>query len=149
PPSTIGLTVVLALSAAAPADVAQAPAACIAGLIPLERIVAGNPDDLFAGADCRQAAIRCGAFDRSIDFFKRLARKHPRSASVRLNLALAYVDKIPSAGDLRQALLGRDAIGELGRANEIAPTWIGHYTRGFIYLNYPRAFGGGPKAIAE
>lgn len=142
-----GAALALLLAAAPYAE--QEASACPAELEARGREVAGNPDDLSAGADYRQAAIRCGAFDRSIEFFKRLAKTHSESVNVRLNLALAYVDKIPTAGDLRQALLGRDAIREFGKANEIRPTWLGHYTRGFIYLNYPRAFGAGPKAVAE
>ncbi|HSK08345.1 MAG TPA: hypothetical protein VK911_02120, partial [Vicinamibacterales bacterium] len=97
----------------------------------------------------RQTAIRCEAFDRAIDFFKRVTKVHNRSLNARLNLAFAYVDKLPASGDVRQALLGRDAAGEFEKANAIKPTWVAHYTRGFIYLNYPRVFRVARKAIEE
>ncbi len=139
----------VAAAAAAAGMGAEQGSGCAAELGTRERDVSARPDDLGLGADYRQAAIRCKAVDRSIDFFERLAKEHRQSLSAQLNLAFAYVDKIPTSGDLRQALLGRDAVGEFGKAIAIRPTWVAHYTRGFIYLNYPRVIGVGRKAIAD
>ncbi|MHC4431527.1 MAG: FG-GAP-like repeat-containing protein [Planctomycetota bacterium] len=63
----------------------------------LERAVQIAPDRLLYGNTYRTLVRRYGHlyFDRSIRFFEDLAEKYPDSTMVRLNRALAYVDKMP------------------------------------------------------
>lgn len=123
--------------------------ACRQELSQLESRVAAAPDDLVGGAGYRQVAIRCEAFDRSIDFFKRLVARHPASANARMNLGFAFVDKIPVVGDLRQALLGRSAIDQFSKSLDARTTWLACYTRGRIRLFYPDRFGQAKGAVAD
>ncbi len=123
---------------------------CAAEMSGLEAAVAEAPDDLFLGARYRQVVIRCDeGGKRATKFFDRLVKAHPRSAHAWLNAGLAHVDRIPTKGDIRQALLGRGATQRLGRSIDLQPTWVAHYVRGFVYLFYPRVFKVSRKAVAD
>lgn len=118
-------------------------------LAALERAVAGEPDNLRLAAEYRQAVIRAGDFDRSIRFLDQLARRS-RGPNVYVSLALAYVDKVPTSGDIRRLYLGRDAIGAVTKAIERQPTVLAYYVRGLINLYYNRLiFRRVPRGIAD
>ena len=127
----------------------EAASACAGELARLEAQVTAAPDDLFAGADYRQAVIRCGDGGRATRFLDALVEHRPGAANAWLNAGLAYVDRIPPASDLRQALLGRAAADRLERSVALRPSWLGHHVRGFVYLFYPRVFRVSRKAVAE
>jgi tetratricopeptide (TPR) repeat protein len=101
-----------------------------------ETFLQANPDDLQAGAAYRQAVIAAREFDRAIGFFKALVSRHPTAQNASINLAMAYVDKIPTAKGMSQPFLGRDAIKQFGRVLTRGPNWLAYYTRGLIYLYY-------------
>ena len=127
----------------------DAAASCAGELVRLEAQAATAPDDLFAGADYRQALIRCGGGDRATRFFDALVKRHPAAPNAWLNAGLAYVDRIPPASDLRQALLGKAAAERLGRSAALRPSWLAHHVRGFVCLFYPRVFRVSRTAVAE
>ena len=105
----------------------------------LEARLLSAPDDLRLGAEYRHLIITTAHYDRSIKFFERLS-KDPRGGANRfVNLALAYVDKIPVAGSIRQALLGRDVIGATSHAIEIQADPVAYLIRGLVNLYYDRA----------
>ncbi|HTK28989.1 MAG TPA: tetratricopeptide repeat protein [Vicinamibacterales bacterium] len=116
----------------------------------LERAVTANPEDLQAGADYRQLLIAGGFFDRSIDFFEKAEHRKGAGANLELNLALAYVDKVPTSGEIRRVYLGRDAINALSRSIAIHPTVLAYYIRGFINLHFDHGlFHREDKGIAD
>ncbi len=104
----------------------------------LERAIAADPENLAIAAEYRQDAIAAGAFDRSIDFFEKLTKRKGAGPNVQISLALAYVDKVPVAGDIRRLYLGRDAIGALTKSIAQRPTVTAYYIRGLINLYYNR-----------
>jgi tetratricopeptide (TPR) repeat protein len=106
----------------------------------LESAVGNEPDNLRYASQYRQAAIQSKEFDRSVQFFEKLAATHPGSATVHLNFGFAYVDKIPSAGSITQVILANNALKEFTRAVELKPSWIAYYTRGMSYLFWPKIF---------
>ena len=55
---------------------------------------------------------------------------------MQISLALAYVDKVPTSGDIRRLYLGRDAMNALTRSIALRPTVFAYYTRGVINLFY-------------
>ena len=57
---------------------------------------------------------------------------------MKINLALAYVDKVPTAGDIRRLYLGRDAMNALTQAIAARPSVLAYYMRGQINLYYNR-----------
>jgi len=102
----------------------------------LERAITADPEDLRLAADYRQLAIAAATFDRPIDFLERLANKKVTGPNVHISLALAYVDKVPTSGDIRRLYLGRDAMSELTKAIERRPSVLAYWMRGQINLYY-------------
>jgi tetratricopeptide (TPR) repeat protein len=102
----------------------------------LERAVQSDPENLLLAADYRQLAIAARDFDRPIGVLEKLAKRKGSGPNVQVSLALAYVDKVPTSGDIRRLYLGRDAIGALTRAIAQRPTALAYYVRGLINLYY-------------
>lgn len=71
-----------------------------------------------------------------IDFLEKLADKKGSGPNVKLSLALAYVDKVPTAGDIRKIYLGRDAINVLTKSIAQRATSLTYYIRGLINLYF-------------
>jgi hypothetical protein len=136
----------LAMCAAASLAVATAAAPDFGSL---ERRVAAEPENLRLAADYRQAVVQAAAFDRSIDFLDGLA-KRTHGPNVHISLALAYVDKVPTSGEIRRLYLGRDAMAALSKAIDQQPTVLAHYMRGLINLYYNNfIFHRVPRGIAD
>jgi tetratricopeptide (TPR) repeat protein len=129
----------------------QAPALkdYAAALPRLEAAVAADPDSLRNASEYRMTVIAARAYDRALDFFKRLVEAHPQSAAAALNYGYAYVDKIPSAGSITQVILANSALTWFTRSIELQPTWLALFTRGNSYLYWPKVFGRAPRGIAD
>jgi tetratricopeptide (TPR) repeat protein len=102
----------------------------------LERAVMADSENLRAAADYRQQAIAAGVFDRPIDVLEKLAKRKDSGPNVQISLAMAYVDKVPTSGDVRRLYLGRDAMNALTKAIERRPSVLAYYVRGVINLYY-------------
>ena len=120
------------------------------GLVEIERAVQSDPENLQLAADYRQLAIPARDFDRPIGVLEKLAKQKGSGPNVQISLALAYVDKVPTSGDIRRLYLGRDAIGALTRAIAQQPTPLAYYVRGLINLYYNNfIFRRVPQGIAD
>ena len=118
--------------------------------VELERAVLDDPENLLLAADYRQLAIAARDFDRPIGVLEKLAKQKGSGPNVQISLALAYVDKVPTSGDIRRLYLGRDAIGALTRAIAQRPTALAYYVRGLINLYYNNfIFHRVPRGIAD
>jgi len=102
----------------------------------LEQAVQRDPENLQLVAEYRQLAIAARDFDRPINVLEKLAKQKGSGPNVQISLALAYVDKVPTSGDIRRLYLGRDAINALGKAIERQPTVLAYWARGVINLFY-------------
>jgi tetratricopeptide (TPR) repeat protein len=102
----------------------------------LERAVMADPEDLQVAAEYRQHAIASADFDRPIAVLGTLAKRANSGPNIHITLALAYVDKVPSSGDIRRLYLGRDAMSALTRSIALRPTVLAYYIRGVINLFY-------------
>jgi hypothetical protein len=119
-------------------------------LTSLEQRIAADPENLQIAADYRQLLIADRQFDRSIELFERLVQRKDSGPNVRISLALAYVDKVPTSGDFRRLYLGRDAMGALTMAIERQPTVLAYHVRGLINLYYNNViFKRIPRGIAD
>jgi tetratricopeptide (TPR) repeat protein len=119
-------------------------------IVELERTLQNDPENLLLAADYRQLAIAARDFDRPIGVLEKLAKRKDSGPNVQISLALAYVDKVPTSGDIRRLYLGRDAIGALTRAIAQQPTPLAYYVRGLINLYYNNfIFHRVPRGIAD
>ena len=116
----------------------------------LERALAGDPENLRIAADYRQLAIAAKDFDRPIDFLEKLAKRKEAGPNVQISLALAYVDKVPTSGDIRRLYLGRDAVSALTKSIDQRPSVLAYWARGRINLYYNNfIFKRIPRGIAD
>jgi tetratricopeptide (TPR) repeat protein len=120
----------------------------------LERAVQIAPDRLLYANTYRTLVRRYGHlyFDRSIRFFEDLAEKYPDSTMVRLNKALAYVDKMPypKLGIVHQGILSNKSLQVLdGILEEDPKCWAAKFIRGMNHLHWPRMLGHAPLAIVD
>ena len=114
-----------------------------------ESAITDDPDNLRYSSEYRQVVIKNKDFDRSLNFFEKLATSKPESANIHLNSGFAYVDKIPVAGSITQVILANKALTEFTKAVELQPTWINLYTRGMSYLFWPKIFNRAPMGVAD
>jgi tetratricopeptide (TPR) repeat protein len=136
--------------AAGAAGAESGPAADAAVLNDLEARLVQEPGNLRVAAEYRQLVIETGRYDRSIKLFERLARDPRGGANRFLNLALANVDKVPVAGSVRRALLGREALDALTRAIALEPTDLAYLIRGLVNLYYDQfVFHRTDKGVAD
>jgi tetratricopeptide (TPR) repeat protein len=141
--------VLLCAVASLSTDVAQANETA-AQMALLERALSADPENLVTAAEYRQLAIAAATFDRPIDFLETLAKRKATGPNVHISLALAYVDKVPTSGDIRRLYLGRDAMSELTKAIERQPSVLAYYLRGQINLYYNNfIFHRVPRGIAD
>lgn len=116
----------------------------------LEQQIAADPENLALAADYRQLAIASNEFDRSIDFFQKLAKRKGGGPNVCISLALAAVDKVPPSGDIRRLYLARDAIAAATKSIERKPSVMAYYIRGLINLYFNNfIFHRVPRGIAD
>jgi hypothetical protein len=102
----------------------------------LERTMTADPENLHIAAAYRQSAIAAADFDRPIEFLEKLAKRKDAGPNLYISLALAYVDKVPTSGDIRRLYLGRDAVNALTKSIERKPSVLAFYLRGGINLYY-------------
>jgi tetratricopeptide (TPR) repeat protein len=114
-----------------------------------EAALAAEPDSLRDASEYRKAVIAAKAYDRALDFFKKLVTDHPQSAAAALNYGYAYVDKMPGSGSITQVILANDALGWFSKSIELKPTWLALYTRGNSYLYWPKVFGRAPLGVTD
>ncbi len=120
----------------------------------LEAAAAAEPNNLIYGTDYRQAIIAAAGgekelYERCLAFFEGLVEQHPEAANAYLNLAFAYVDKIPVEGAITQVILANTSLGHFGSALEREESWLGLYSRGHAYLFWPPIFGRTDDGIAD
>ena len=123
----------------------------------LEMAAEREPDNLRYGNDVRMWCIRFKQYDRNIRFFEKLVNKNPDVPEPRLQLALAYVDKMPDhmMGIVGQGKLSKQSINQLTKIleNEDAikndeTRWSALYALGMNHLYWPKAMRHAPDTIA-
>jgi hypothetical protein len=109
-------------------------------LTALEAQLTANPENLKAGAEYRQIAIADNAGDRAIAFFEQLSAKPNAGPNVYLNLALAYIDKIPTVGAFKRISIGNKATRAVTRSIELKPWEVSYAVRGMVNLRFEKGF---------
>lgn len=101
-------------------------------------------DDYTLASLYRTRCVDYGQHGRSIRFFESLVEKDPDNLRARIELACAYVDKIPThegmAAIVSKGTLARKSLDQLNPVVQAKPDlWIAYYTRGMNHLYWPRA----------
>jgi tetratricopeptide (TPR) repeat protein len=101
----------------------------------------------------RKLAATYGEHERAIRFFEGLVEEEP-SAAARIELAAAYVDKIPTCGGLATIVckgsLARKGLLQLDQVLEEVPDlWLALYVRGMNHLHWPRALRHSRDAVRD
>jgi len=127
-----------------PAQPAAAPAESEALLSSMESKIREQPDNMVVASKYRARCIALGQHERSVAFFEQLAREQPENRSVRLHLAGAYVDKIPTCGGMAaivsKGTLARQALDQLDLLLSFDQDWWpALYSRAMNHLHWPRA----------
>jgi tetratricopeptide (TPR) repeat protein len=121
-------------------------------LVHFERAIDLAPGNLRYGNDYRRACVGAGEYQRAIDFLEKEVEAHADVMALRLNLALAYVDKMPypGYGIVSQGLLSNRSIRELNVVLERDPgSWAAMYGRAMNHLHWPRALMHSSQAIDD
>ena len=120
----------------------------------LERQLADMEQRLRSASDLRLAsayrsrAATYGEHDRALDFFRELVAQRQAAgldaARPRIELSLAYVDKIPTCGGLAAVVckgsLAKKGLDQTDRVLADHPdSWLALYSRGMNHLHWPRA----------
>ena len=103
-----------------------------------EAAIAQQPENLVLASEYRHLVVAARQFDRSIDFFEKLAKHKDSGPNAQINLALALVDKAPAVGEIRRSYVGFDAMNALTRAIAARPSALAYYIRGRINLDYDK-----------
>ncbi|MBI4169993.1 MAG: hypothetical protein HY510_08665 [Acidobacteria bacterium] len=118
----------------------------------LERAIALDPKNLRYGNDYRKTCVKAKEYQRAIDFLEKQSAAHPESAALHLNLAMAYVDKMPTAGlgIVGQGLLSNRSIGELDKVLAKDPkSWPAMYGRAMNHLHWPKVLKHAARAVED
>jgi hypothetical protein len=127
----------------------------------LDRMLKEMEEKLLAGSARNALAspyrARCATYkrhDRSIEFFRRLAAQHPEDSRAKIELACAFIDKIPTCGGMAaivsKGTLARQSLDELDRViTENPDLWVAYYCRGMNHLHWPRALKHSDAAAAD
>jgi tetratricopeptide (TPR) repeat protein len=106
----------------------------------LEAKLMSEPENLKAGAEYRQAAIAENAYNRAIAFFERLSERPNAGPHACLNLALAYIDKIPTVGAFSRISIGNKATKAVTRSIQLEPSAVAYAVRGMVNLRFEKGF---------
>jgi len=125
-------------------EVVLPPAERDALLLALEEQVRRQPDDLALASKYRAQCINLKQHARSVRFFEKSVVEEPRIRNLRLQLAAAYVDKIPTCGGMAAVVskgtLARQALDQVNMLIAADETWwVAVYSRAVNHLHWPRA----------
>jgi tetratricopeptide (TPR) repeat protein len=105
-------------------------------------------------SEYRASCATSGRHDRAIAFFEELVKARPADSRARIELALAYVDKIPTRGGLAAVVskgtLARKSLNQLDRVlADDGRSWVALYCRGMNHLHWPRALRHSDDAVGD
>ncbi len=102
----------------------------------------------------RRRSADHGRHDRAIRFFRELVDRDPDALWPRMELSVAYVDKLPTCGGLAaivcKGTLARRSLDQLDAViARHGDLWAPRYARGMNHLHWPRALRHTPRAIED
>ena len=120
---------------------AQRPASTDSSLANLAAHLRAHPGDQAAAKAFRQRARRAGQLDSAITILKGILIGHPEAQAIRMQLALAHVDRLPAAPALdlpAQAVMASQATRLFAEITAAEPEqWGPRYAGGMTQLLFP------------
>ena len=113
-------------------------------LAEMESVLRKSFDGYKLASSYRSRCANYDQYDRAVKFLQELLTNGSANQRARLELACAFVDKIPTCGGLAaivsKGTLARKSLDQLDAYLAKEPdSWLGHYTRGMNHLHWPRA----------
>lgn len=110
----------------------------------MEERLGARPHEYAPASLYRARCARFDRHDRAIGFFDEMASENPTDTRLRIELACAYVDKIPTCGGVAAIVskgsLARQALDQVdGVIAQEGGSWVSYYVRGMNHLHWPRA----------
>jgi tetratricopeptide (TPR) repeat protein len=125
----------------ATAPIARTPASTDSSLSNLAAHLRAHPDDQAAAKAFRQRARRAGQLDSAITILNGILKRHPEAQAIRMQLALAHVDRLPASPALdlpAQAIIASQATRLFGEITTAEPEqWGPRYACGMTQLLFP------------
>jgi hypothetical protein len=141
-----------------PAPPAVEPAELERQLTEMEGRLGSLPLDRALASTYRSRAATYGEHDRAIRFLEELIAKREAEGGdvsrLRVELSLAYIDKIPTCGGLA-AIVCKGSLAKKGLDQtdlvlaEHPDSWLALYSRGMNHLHWPRALRHSDDAAAD
>lgn len=123
-------------------------------LAELERQIESGSTSWRLASRYRDLAAKHGVFDRQLAFLESLVKSRPTDLRLKVQLAAAYVDKLPTCGGVAAIVckgkLARKALDLCDAVVRADPhLWAGLYSRGINHLHWPRALRHSDDAVAD
>jgi hypothetical protein len=123
-------------------------------LASMEAKLARSLDSYALSGAYRRLCATHNLHDRSIEFFEEMVRKDPQAVRPRIELSLAYVDKIPTCGGIAaivsKGTLARRSLDQLDHVIEkLGDSWVARYCRATNHLYWPRALRHSDDAVTD
>ena len=123
-------------------------------LTEMEDRLAGNPAGYALASTYRKRTALYERHDRGINFLMSQVEQRPDDERVKIELACAYVDKIPTCGGLAaivsKGTLAKKSLDLLDPVIAGHPNlWVAYYCRGMNHLHWPRALRHSDDAAAD
>ena len=120
----------------------------------IEQRLRERPTAFAPASAYRSHAAKYDQHDRAIKFLKSLVTERPDDERARVELACAYVDKIPTCGGLAaivsKGTLARKSLDQLDKVIARHPDlWVAIYCRGMNHLHWPRALLHSDNAVVD
>lgn len=111
----------------------------------MEELLRQRPATYAPASEYRERCAASGRHDRAIKFFQDLLERDPDDKRVQIELASAYVDKMPTCRGITASLckgsLARQSLARLDRViARDRDSWVALYCRGMNHLHWPRVF---------
>lgn len=120
----------------------------------MEKQLRERPEGWSPASLYRRKCADNDAHDRAIAFLQELVNETPSDPRARIELACAYVDKIPTCGGVwavvSKGTLARKSLDQLDAVLKDHPDlWVAYYCRAMNHLHWPRALLHSDDAAAD
>jgi len=120
----------------------------------MEEALRGNLNTYALASEYRRRCAEHDRHERSIRFFEQQVSERPDDVRARIELASAYIDKIPTCGGIAAVVskgtLARKSLDQLDFViRKVPDSWVAYYCRAMNHLHWPRALRHSDDSVAD